>query len=284
MLVANRSGEEEAEAAEALSRQKEAGLEGEIITPVQAKGHHPGVGQGVHSYTWLPGEGLVDAQRLAVAMADAVRHAGGRVLAGKEVREVLGNGNRAHGVLLADGTRLHAEAIVLAAGAWSVRVEGLPEPLPLRPIRGQMLRLRPETQPPWTLLGDHAGRYLSPRENGTILAGSTMEDVGYRDDVTDEGRAVIIESVLDLYPELEDARIVERWAGLRPITPDSWPILGPDSSLDGLFYATGYGRRGILLAPAATEILADLVLDGHSPQEWEPFSIERFRGGPEGSA
>jgi glycine oxidase len=104
-----------------------------------------------------------------------------------------------------------------------------------------------------------------------------MEDVGYRDEVTDEGRAAIIESGLELFPGLEGARIVERWAGLRPITEDTWPILGPDPDLEGLFYATGYGRNGILFAPLASKVVTDLLLGGRSPYPWEDFAVGRFR-------
>jgi glycine/D-amino acid oxidase-like deaminating enzyme len=107
-----------------------------------------------------------------------------------------------------------------------------------------------------------------------------MEEVGFRDEVTDEGRAAIIDSVLTLYPELVEARIVERWAGLRPLTPDAWPILGPDPALEGLCYATGYGRNGILFAPLAARVVADLVLGGETEWNWEPLGVQRFRGIP----
>jgi len=277
MLVANRTGEEEAEVRKALEWQGGLGLHGEILSPSAARRHHPGVGLDFPSYLWLPGEAQVDVQRLAVGLADAVRGAGGRVLAGRPVREVVTEGGRAGGVILEDGSRLPGSSVVMAAGAWSAQLEGLPEPVPVKPIRGQILRLLPASRPPWTLLADHGGRYLVPRKNGTILVGSTMEDVGYRDEVTDEGRAAIIDTALGLFPGLDEARIVERWAGLRPITPDSWPILGPEPELEGLVYATGYGRQGILFAPLASRIVADLILDGRSDHAWEEFRVERFR-------
>ena len=277
MLVANRTPEEEDQARRALAWQADAGLQGEVLSSAEARRRHPGVGTDFPSYTWLPEEAQVDVQRLAVGLADAVRASGGAVRAGKSVQALLAENGKVVGVLLADGTRMEAPTVVLAAGAWSPRIEGLPESLPVRPVRGQILRLLPTEPPPWTLLADHRGRYLVPRENGTLLVGSTMEEVGYRDEVTDEARASILSSALELFPGLEEAKIVERWAGLRPITPDTWPILGPEPSMAGLYYATGYGRNGVLFAPLASRIVADLILMGGSEHEWEPFVIQRFR-------
>jgi glycine oxidase len=236
------------------------------------------VGLDLHSYVWLPQERQVDSQRLAVALADAVRAAGGSVLAGRPVAAIVTHGGGIVGALLADGTRLEADWVVLAAGAWSSALEGLPRPLPVRPVRGQILRLLPDEPAPWPLVADHQGRYLVPRENGTLLVGSTMEEAGFDDGVTDAARSYLTEIALGLFPELEGARVVERWAGLRPLTPDARPILGPEPELEGLLYATGFGRNGILLAPLAARAVADLALDGHSSVEWAPWSVERFGG------
>jgi glycine oxidase len=104
-----------------------------------------------------------------------------------------------------------------------------------------------------------------------------MEEVGYDDGVTDAARTYLTEIALELYPGLERARVVERWAGLRPMTPDTQPVLGPEPTLEGLVYATGFGRNGILLAPLAAKVVAELVLDGSSTVEWEPWGVQRFR-------
>jgi glycine oxidase len=276
MLVANRDSEEEEAAREALKWQREAGLEGEVVSAPAARSFHAGTSQEVPSYTWLPGEAQVDTQRLAVGLADAVRATGGRVRVGNGVREILTRGGRASGAALQDGTRLEADAVVIAAGAWSPLLVGLPRALPVRPVRGQILRLLPDAPSPWPLLCNHEGRYLVPRENGTLLVGSTMEEAGYDDSVTDEGRGILIASALELFPGLQEARVVERWAGLRPLTPDTWPVLGPEPAMDGLFYATGYGRNGILFAPLTARAVADLIMEERSDVEWEPFSVERL--------
>jgi glycine oxidase len=276
MLVANRNSEEEEGARAALAWQGEAGLPGEILAPAEARRIHPGVDPEARSWSWLPAEAQVDTQRLAVALADAVRGVGGKVLAGRTAAAVAEEGGRATGAWLEDGTRLAADRVVLAAGAWSPLLGGLPRAIPVRPVRGQILRLLPDPPPPWPLVADHQGRYLVPRANGTLLVGATMEEVGYDDGVTEVGRALLSEAAMALLPGLERARIVERWAGLRPLTPDALPLLGPDPALEGLLYATGYGRNGILFAPLTARAVADLALQGHSDVEWEPFGVDRF--------
>lgn len=278
MLVANRSAEEEREASAALAMHHEFGLRGEIVDPAAARGIHEGVASGIDSWLWLPDEAQVDAQRVAVALGDAVRASGARLAMGAEVEALTREHGRVTGVRLADGTTLAGEGVVLAAGAWSDRVEGLPRGLPVKPVRGQILRLMPAEPVPWTLVTDHGGRYLVPRVNGTVLMGSTMEDVGFDDTVTEEGREVLAAAAAGLLPELAEARIVESWAGLRPISSDHRPILGPDPDLEGLHYAAGHGRNGILFAPLVGRAVADLVLDGESEVEWEPFGVERFGG------
>jgi glycine oxidase len=109
-----------------------------------------------------------------------------------------------------------------------------------------------------------------------------MEEVGFDDRVTEEGREVLAQAASTLVPTLGDARIVEAWAGLRPISGDTWPILGPDPELEGLFYATGQGRNGILFAPLVGRAVAELVLSGRTGVPWEPFRVQRFRERPPG--
>jgi glycine oxidase len=276
MLVANRTEEDEAGARDALAWQREEGLRGEVLTPAQALERHPGLSPEVRSWVWLPDEAQVDAQRLAVALGSAVRAAGARLGLGQRVVEVLSGSGRATSVRTEAGETFAADAVVLAAGAWSGKIAGLPRELPIRPVRGQILRLLPAEMPGWPLVATHEGRYLVPRQNGTLLLGSTMEDVGFDDSVTAEARLELAEIAAELVPALADAPIVERWAGLRPMSADGWPVVGPDPELEGLFYATGHGRNGILLGPLTGRVIADLVLDGASPLGWQAFGPERL--------
>lgn len=246
-----------------------------FLSPGDAAERHPWASREVASYLWLPGEARVDAQALATALPRAVRGAGGRLRRG-EAAELLTRGGCAAGVLTPEGERLEADAVVLAAGAWSGRIDGLPRAVPVRPVRGQMLRLAPAAEPPAPLLADHEGRYVAPRGDGTVVAGSTMEEAGFEPVVTDRGRATIRRAAEALAPPLEEAPIAGEWAGLRPVSADGRPILGPDPDVSGLHYATGYGRNGVLLGPGAGAVVADLLLEGATDADWDAFRPDRF--------
>jgi len=276
MLVANRSKEEEEEAERALAFQEAEGLPGRILSLEEAASLHGSIATDIYSWMWLPREAQVDTQRLAVVLADVVQAAGVRLIRSREVAVVDSKGGRVAGVRLSDGTAIPAQIVVLAAGAWSSLVQGLPHTLPVRPVRGQILRLLPTTPLPWTLVCDHQGRYLVPRINNTVLVGSTMEEVGYDEGVTEHGRELLASAAASLIPGLGDAHIVEAWAGLRPISSDGWPVLGPDPDMEGLFYATGHGRNGILFAPLTGRAVAELALMGRTEVRWEPFGVGRF--------
>ena len=284
MLVANRDAGAEEEAREMTRWQAdvlgtaESGPEPRLLSPEEAAERHAWASREMESYLWLPGEAQVDAQALAAALPEAVRAAGGEVRSGAagEVRAVSSAGERVTGVETRSGEEVAAGAVVLAAGAWSRRIGGLPRRVPVRPVRGQILRLDPAGEPPAPLLADHRGRYAVPRADGTVVAGSTMEETGFDVSVTDEGRSSIRRAVGELAPPLREAPEVDEWAGLRPISADDRPILGPDPDLDGLHYATGYGRNGVLLAPAAAATVSDLLLDGETEREWRPFRAGRF--------
>jgi len=276
MLVANRTAAEAEEARRALDFQRDAGLTGGILSPEEARRVHGSVATDVHSWLWLPEAAQVDTQRLAVALADAVQAAGVTLVRHVEVTAIASGGGRVAGVRLSDGSELDAAVVVIAAGAWSRAIDGLPRELPVRPVRGQILRLLPAEPLPWTLVCDHQGRYLVPRVNRTVLVGSTMEDVGFDDNVTEEGRDLLASAAASLIPALGDTRIIESWAGLRPLSADSGPVLGPDPDMEGLFYATGCGRNGITFAPLTGRAVAELALTGTTVVRWEEFGIQRF--------
>ncbi|NIN71675.1 MAG: glycine oxidase ThiO [Gemmatimonadetes bacterium] len=276
MLVANLSDEEHAEAEETVRWQREVGLEAEVLDPAAAAELQPGVATDVVSYLWFPQEGQLDSQRLGAALTAAIAGTGIRLISGNGVAEVLSSDDRVTGVAMADGRTLEAERVVLSAGAWSGRIGGLPRELPVRPVRGQIARFPAKALGLERIVASHAGRYLVPRSDDTVLAGSTMEDVGYDRSITDAGLQTIYESVSRLVPALAGLKPIERWAGLRPISADLFPIIGPDPDLEGLVYATGYGRAGIVLAPVTGVMAAELTLTGDSEHDWRPFRPDRF--------
>ncbi len=203
---------------------------------------------------WAPEEGALDARALVAAcLEDARRH--GAIIVTDEVRAIERRGDRVTGVLGRE--RYAAPDVVLAAGAWSGLVAGLPTPLPVAPIRGQMVELaRPEGTARGIFFIQHA--YTLFRDDG-IAAGSTMEYAGFDPATTEEGIARILDAAARICPMLRGREPRRIWAGLRPGTPDGAPLIGREPALDGLWYATGHGRHGILLAAITGVIIRQLL-------------------------
>jgi glycine oxidase len=159
---------------------------------------------------------------------------------------------------------IESDAVIIAAGSWSTSLDGGGAvPHAVRPIRGQLLRLR--------LAGRRAERvlwgtdcYLVPRRDGTVLAGATVEDVGFDERATASGVQQLLHAALTLMPELRGAAFEEVRVGLRPKTRDELPALGASSTMPHVFYATGHYRNGVLLAPLTARLVADLVVDGNA--------------------
>lgn len=197
------------------------------------------------------------------------------------------DGDAVAGVELADGSRLAADPVVLAAGAWSPLLAGLPPEVvpPVRPVRGTILRLA--TPPDYraaggvltrTLRGTVAGShvYLVPREDGEVVVGATAEEAGYDDRPTAGGVWELLRDARLLLPVVSELTFVEAWSGLRPVTPDNAPLVGR-SGVEGLVLATGHGRNGVLLAPITADAVADLVVDGTVSVDLDSFSPQRFQ-------
>jgi glycine oxidase len=221
---------------------------------------------------WAPREGALDPERLVRALlADAQRL--GAEFVGDRVIGIEESGNRITGVT-GEGGRYAAPDVVLAAGAWSGLLSGLPRPLPVHPVRGQMAAL------PWPPDVDraivyHRDCYILAR-GGEAILGSTMENVGFHPDVTSAGLARIFAATMSLCPGLIRAKMRRRWAGLRPMTPDGLPIIGPEPEVQGLWYATGHGRNGILLA-GLTGVLISQLISGERPTlDLRSFAPHRF--------
>ena len=228
------------------------------------------------SWLWLPHEACFDSQALGETFRAALVNGGAEVRNGRVGGLVL-DGRRAAGVRLEDGSTLTADAVVIAAGAWSPAIEALPRPLPIEPVRGQIVRLRPSGAPDLSVVvSDHDGRYAVPRRDGSIVAGSTMEHAGFANAPTDEGRRLVRRAVEALVPALRRAVEIESWAGLRPLSVDDLPIVGPEPLLEGLYYATGFGRRGMLIGPLVGALLAEMISDETTPPAIAAFGPERF--------
>lgn len=173
------------------------------------------------------------------------------------------------------GDQLAAALAVVATGAWLGTLAGLPRALPVEPVRGQLLAL---DAAPLRHVAYGPGGYLVPRGGRTVV-GSTMERVGFDCATTAEGIAGVRRTGERICPALCGAPELERWAGLRPVTPDGLPILGRDPRQPSLLWAVGHSRNGVLLAPLTGQCVAALAVGTAPPADLAPFDPERFERG-----
>ena len=273
-----------AETASLESKQRwatELGHDVELLDGESARALEPAIAPATRAALLIRGEHRVDPVLLGAALRRAAEEAGARMRDDARVRAVRSVAGRVHAIDLASGERIEAGRVVIAAGCWSGSIAGLPRELPVFPVRGQMLELR--GGPTLAHVVQSSGCYLIPRDDGRIVVGSTTEHVGYDTAPTDEGIERLRAAARAAVPELAHAQLERAWAGLRPGTPDELPILGADPEVEGLCYATGHYRNGILLAPATACALGALLLGDASPIDLTPFSVARFRS-PAGDA
>ena len=231
------------------------------IDAAVARDKEPLLAPDIAGALWAPDEAKVDSRALGAALATAFTRAGGKLIANEAIVHIKIEGDRAVSVQT-PFANYEADAFVLAAGAWSGGIDGLPKHAapPVKPIKGQMLAVAP---PSGCSLPSHIvwgnGVYMLPRGE-RLLIGATSEDVGFDTSVTNEAADFLSARARDLMPELCDWDVVERWAGLRPASPDVLPLLGR-THVERLFVASGQYRNGILFAPAIAQLLCDIVLE-----------------------
>lgn len=249
------------------------GLPVEVLDDAAARRLEPALSPETRGALFFPDEGSVDPRLLARAAYVAAARAGASFLTG-QVRRIVVEGGRAAAVEHESG-RIEAGAVVLAAGSWSLQVEGhgLP-PGSVRPVRGQIALL--DTRPPLLSRVVFSGHgYVVPRADGRVLCGSTMEEVGFEKAVTAAGLRHVLDVAMGISPALGRAPVVETWSNFRPASPDGEPILGP-GTVPGLHYATGHTRNGILLAPVTADAVSAAVLGRPPPVDLAPFSPARL--------
>jgi glycine oxidase len=249
------------------------GLPVEALDDAEVRRLEPGVSREARGALFFADEASVDPRLLGRALSIAAERAGAEIVGG-QVRRIVHEGGRAVGVEHEAG-RIDADAVVLAAGSWSLLVEGHGLPAgAVRPVRGQIAVV--ETRPPLLSRVVFSGRgYLVPRADGRILCGSTMEEVGFEKAVTAGGLHHVLDLALEIAPALANAPVVETWSNFRPASPDGEPILGP-GGVAGLFYATGHTRNGILLAPITADAVSAAILGAPAPVDLAPFSPARL--------
>jgi glycine oxidase len=249
-------------------------LEAEWLPPRRCRDLEPGLTPSFHGGVFAAGEAAVDPRALTRVLLAACAATGVEVHAGTEVVGGIFENERLVGVRTASrrsdtqevsdhrlDEEIRAETVLLAVGAWSGNAAWLPEEArpPVRPIKGQVVELRSRSAEPIarrTLASERV--YLVPRNDGRLVIGATVEEMGFDTAVTAGGVHELLREAYRLLPEVAEMEWVGATAGLRPGTPNNLPLVGP-GAIDGLVLATGHFRNGILLAPLAAQAVADLV-------------------------
>jgi glycine oxidase len=249
------------------------GLKAEPLRPEDARELEPALSPQVEAAALRPDEASVDNRLLTQGVLAAAQRSGAEIFAGQVVEGIWREGGRCAGLRLR-GENVAAKWTVVAAGAFSSQIDGAQSYAPVRPAKGQILALRVDgLEMERVLWSDKI--YLVPRNDGRIVAGATVEYVGFEKGVTAGGVETILAAAIELAPGLADARIDETWSGLRPDSPDHLPILGP-TDVDGLLMATGHFRSGVLLTPITARLLREWITLQRVSMDWDRFSPLRF--------
>jgi glycine oxidase len=257
--------------------QRSLGVTLEWLSGAEARRREPHLHPSLSAAVLSPLDHQVDNRRLVTALRRAFLAVGGRLHEHSPVGAVEIAGGRVAAIRLGD-TRQPADIVVLAAGAWSTEIAGLPRAAqpPIRPVKGQMLALRMDAAAP---LLDHVvwtpKVYLVPRRDGRLIVGGTVEERGFDPLLTAGGIFSLLEGAWRAVPGIEELAIDEMWVGFRPGSRDDAPVLGP-SPVDGLVLATGHHRNGILLTPVTAQAVSRFILRGEMDDAIRPFAIERF--------
>ncbi len=252
------------------------GLQVERLRSRECRVLEPGLAGSIRSGVFVPDDHQVDNRSLVAALHAACARSGVEVRREAATGVALEEG-RMGAVEVSGGDRVRCERCVLAAGAWSSLVGGLPEDarLQVRPVKGQLLHLKgaPGAIPQHTIRGIDV--YMVPRGDGRLVVGATMEERAF--DVSVIAGAVhdLLRDAYELFPGVAELELSEISVGLRPGTPDNAPLLG-ETAVPNLFAATGHYRNGILLAPITAETIVHLLLTGETPVAIHPFSPQRF--------
>jgi glycine oxidase len=262
--------------------QSELGLPVQWLSAYEAHRLEPHLSRRAVAALFSQEDHQVDSRRLGEALVQAFVRAGGQLCAHSPVERVLTDNSlqKVTGVRVC-GEDIPADAVLLAAGAWSGLIEGLPAEVrpPVRPVKGQMLAVQ-QPQPPvlghcvWAM-DARQFVYLAPKSDGRVLVGATVEEAGFDTQITAGGLLDLLRLAWETLPAIYDLPVVETWAGLRPGSRDNAPILGK-TPIAGLYMATGHYRNGILLAPVTAEDVAQVILTGETPEAIRPFGMERF--------
>jgi glycine oxidase len=275
-LMVARDGDENRALEEVLALQQRLDVPGQRLTGSEARELEPVLSRKVRGGIHVPDDHAIDGQALTAALMTACERAGVTFVP-QSVKAIGSIGDRVAGVRLDDGGTIGCDGVVLSAGCWSGRIEGVPAEIAgvLRPVKGQLLRLRAgEGTLPFdrNLRGSEV--YLVARTDGSVIVGATVEEKGFDTAVTADAVYELLRDAYEIAPSLLEARFDSAVAGLRPGTPDNAPLIG-NTSLGGLFVACGHYRNGLLLAPVTARAIVALLSGAHDPAV-DDFSPDRF--------
>lgn len=263
------------DAAEIRSRftwQRSAGLTVEALTAEECRNAEPLISESVREGLFLPNDWQVENRKLIAALVEFARRNDIEVIENIRIKNLSANGD----AISEDGRTFSAGQVTVATGAWTSLIKIGEKPLPgnVKPIRGQMICYKQATRKFERVICSPRG-YIVPRTDGRILAGATVEDVGFDSANTDEGLKMLRKNAEEISPFLEYIEIADQWAGLRPFAADGSPVLGPQSQGENIFIATAHYRNGILLAPITAKIVAEAIVDDRHSEFLETFGPQR---------
>ncbi|WP_079166665.1 glycine oxidase ThiO [Streptomyces oceani] len=282
-LAAALDADDAAQLREVHALQRRCGLASEWLSGRECRRVEPMLAPSVRGGLRVDGDHQVDPRRLGAALVTACERAGVD-LRRASARRLTVAGGRATGAVLADAQEVQAGQTVLATGSYSGSLAGVPAGAlpPVRPVKGQVLRLRMPTgaRVPFLRRSVRAvvrgsAVYLVPRADGELVVGATSEELGWDTTVTAGGVYELLRDAHELVPGVTELPLAETGAGLRPASPDNAPLLGP-SALPGLLLATGHHRNGVLLTPVTGELLAETLTTGLLPERAAAFAPDRF--------
>jgi glycine oxidase len=257
--------------------QRSLGLEARWLSASECRELEPSLSTRVAGGIDAPGDHQVSPRLLVAALRAALEREGGSLRCRARARSIALDGGATAGVVLDSGELVGAGTVVIAAGADSGALE-LPEraAVPIRPVKGQILRLRGgQAEPIARRIVRTPEVYAVPRGDGRVVVGATVEEKAFDGAVTAGGVLELLRSAYEVLPGITELELVEASAGHRPATPDNEPVIG-ESDVPGLVWASGHWRNGVLLAPLTARDVVAMIADGESPPEVRAFSPKRF--------
>lgn len=276
-LVVARDSDENAVLEDLFRFQQELGLSVERLRSQECRALEPYLSPRIRGGVLVEGDHQVDNRSLISSLVGACERAGVDFVPNK-VASITAK-ERVFGVTLDSGERIDSRTVVVAAGSWSAAIGGIPNEatVPVRPVKGQLIHLRGPAEPSFVGRAVRSTDvYVVPRGDGRLVVGATVEEQGFDLTVTAGAIYELLRGAYELLPGITELEVTEAAAGLRPATPDNGPAIG-ESGIEGLLYATGHFRNGLLLAPITSAAIAHLIAGDPVEPEVRAFDPRRFR-------